>query len=98
MKTISNEQVALIEDAANAGLLGNLLPAIIEKDIHVTDALACIASVGSLRHRVVNVSTASLHLTAWPTPPVWCPVNARLQASRATAESAKPAPRNSAGP
>jgi hypothetical protein len=61
MKTISNEQVALIEDAANAGLLGNLLPAIIEKDIHVTDALACIASVGSLRHRVVNQQRGRPH-------------------------------------
>jgi hypothetical protein len=39
MKTISDELKSDIEDAASAGKLGDLSPAIVEKDVHITDAL-----------------------------------------------------------
>lgn len=51
MKTISETQKSDIEDAANAGLLGNLTPAIAEKDIHVTDALRALSTI-QLSHQV----------------------------------------------
>jgi predicted nucleotidyltransferase component of viral defense system len=50
MKTIPSELKLDIEDAANAGLLGNLPPAVAEKDIHVTDALFELSSI-QLTHR-----------------------------------------------
>lgn len=48
MRTISVEQKVWIEDASNAGLLRDLNPAFLEKDIHVSDALAVIARSGRL--------------------------------------------------
>ena len=45
MKTIPSELKVDIEDAANAGLLGNLPPSVAEKDIHVTDALFELSSI-----------------------------------------------------
>lgn len=39
MRTIPDELKSDIEDATNAGMLGNLPPAVAEKDIHITDAL-----------------------------------------------------------
>lgn len=47
MKTISAELKSDIEDASTAGLLGSLPPAIIEKDIHITDALYALAQIKS---------------------------------------------------
>lgn len=48
MRTISDDQKGEIEDASTADLLRNLNPAILEKDIHVTEALVVIAQSGSL--------------------------------------------------
>lgn len=45
MKTISEELKSDIEDAATAGLLGNLPPAVAEKDHHITDALRALAGL-----------------------------------------------------
>ncbi|RDU96016.1 nucleotidyl transferase AbiEii/AbiGii toxin family protein [Trinickia dinghuensis] len=45
MRTISETLKAEIEDAANAGMLGNLPPAAAEKDIHITDALFPLSRV-----------------------------------------------------
>jgi hypothetical protein len=39
MKTIGDELRSDIEDASAAGMLGNLPPAVAEKDLHVTDVL-----------------------------------------------------------
>ena len=39
MKTIPDELKSDIEDAATAGLLGNLPAVVAEKDQHITDAL-----------------------------------------------------------
>lgn len=51
MKTIPDELKSDIEDAATAGMLGNLPPAVAEKDIHITDAL-CELSKIQLTHAV----------------------------------------------
>ncbi|WP_235025180.1 hypothetical protein [Caballeronia terrestris] len=45
MRTIAREQHNEIEDARAGNLLGHLRPAILEKDIHVTDALAALAGI-----------------------------------------------------
>lgn len=53
MKRISDEQKSDIEDAATAGLLGTLPPAVAEKDLHITDALRVLAEIKSthIAHR-----------------------------------------------
>ncbi|MBS1209727.1 MAG: nucleotidyl transferase AbiEii/AbiGii toxin family protein [Proteobacteria bacterium] len=45
MKTITSERKRDIEDATAAGLFGIIPPAVIEKDLHVTDALREISRV-----------------------------------------------------
>jgi hypothetical protein len=45
MRTIAREQRTDIDEALNGNLLGCLGPAMLEKDIHVTDALAALASI-----------------------------------------------------
>lgn len=45
MKRISDELKSDIEDAATAGLLGALSPAVAEKDLHITDALRVLARI-----------------------------------------------------
>ncbi len=45
MKRISDEQKSDIEDAATAGLLGALPPAVVEKDLHITDVLRILAQI-----------------------------------------------------
>lgn len=45
MKTIPDELKSDIEDAATAGLLGNLPAAVAEKDQHITDALSALAQI-----------------------------------------------------
>jgi predicted nucleotidyltransferase component of viral defense system len=45
MKTIPDELKSDIEDAATAGMLGTLAPAVVEKDIHITDALVALAKI-----------------------------------------------------
>lgn len=45
MKRISDEQKSDIEDAATAGLLGALPPAVLEKDLHITDVLRILAQI-----------------------------------------------------
>lgn len=47
MKTISSEQKELIDALVAQGLAGNLSAAVLEKDVHVTDALRALAT---LRH------------------------------------------------
>ena len=47
MKTISSEQKELIDALVAEGLAGNLSAAVLEKDVHVTDALRALAT---LRH------------------------------------------------
>ncbi len=55
MRRITAEQKQAIEDASNAGLLGDLNPAFIEKDFHVTEALCVIAKSGMLRQDALKV-------------------------------------------
>ncbi len=45
MKTISSERKRDIEDAIAAGLFGIIPPAVIEKDLHVTDALRELSGI-----------------------------------------------------
>ncbi|NUA26366.1 nucleotidyl transferase AbiEii/AbiGii toxin family protein [Cupriavidus basilensis] len=45
MKAITAELKSDIEDAATAGLLNNLPPAVAEKDIHITDALIALSKI-----------------------------------------------------
>ncbi|NIF70482.1 nucleotidyl transferase AbiEii/AbiGii toxin family protein [Burkholderia sp. Ap-962] len=49
MKVIPDELISDIEDAAAAGILKALSPAVAEKDIHVTDALHALSRI-QLRH------------------------------------------------
>lgn len=45
MKTISSEQKDLIDALIAEGLAGNLSAAVLEKDVHVTDALRALATL-----------------------------------------------------
>jgi hypothetical protein len=45
MKIIPDELKSDIEDAAAAGMLGNLSPAVAEKDVHITDALSELSKI-----------------------------------------------------
>lgn len=49
MKTISKEQWQSLEELAAEGLLGDLLPQVAEKDIHVTDLLEALSTL-EVRH------------------------------------------------
>jgi hypothetical protein len=45
MKKIPDELKSDIEDAASAGLLGNLSAVVVEKDQHITDSLRALAQI-----------------------------------------------------
>ncbi len=45
MRTLPEALKLDIEDASNAGLLASLPPAVIEKDVHITEALAALAKI-----------------------------------------------------
>ena len=45
MRTIPDALTLDIEDASNAGLLASLPPAVIEKDVHITEVLAALAAI-----------------------------------------------------
>jgi hypothetical protein len=45
MKIISEEQKELIDSITAEGLAGNLSAVILEKDVHVTDALHALAKL-----------------------------------------------------
>lgn len=51
MRKITDEWKSDIEEAASAELLGNLPPAVAEKDVHITDALRELSTI-SVSHRV----------------------------------------------
>lgn len=45
MRKLDKHKVNSIQDAITAGLLGNLPAYVVEKDYHVTDALAALAAI-----------------------------------------------------
>jgi hypothetical protein len=55
MRKITDEWKSDIEDAATAELLGNLPPAVAEKDVHITDALRELATI-SVAHPVYKIA------------------------------------------
>jgi hypothetical protein len=55
MRTIPAGLKTDIEDASTAGLLGSLPPAIVEKDIHITDALRALSQI-KLTHTAEQIN------------------------------------------
>ena len=66
MKTITNELKRDIEDAVAAGLFGIIPPAVIEKDLHVTDALRELSKikVTQVARRVADSAPDQIEVSA----------------------------------
>lgn len=60
MKTISSEQKDLIDALVAEGLAGNLSAAVLEKDVHVTDALHALSELQHPHVRFVFCGGTSL--------------------------------------
>lgn len=54
MRTLPEALKLDIEDASNAGLLASLPPAVIEKDVHITEVLAALAAI-RLNHQAFRL-------------------------------------------